>query len=102
MASNKVLYRNLKFDPEVDLIPISVAYTTCNVLIVSASGPINTVADVFADPQFIHRGMRIEADGVPGLRTPIRMSDAALGTSRRSPKLGEHTDEVLAGLHSRK
>jgi crotonobetainyl-CoA:carnitine CoA-transferase CaiB-like acyl-CoA transferase len=66
------------------------------------AGPINTVADVFADPQFIHRGMRIEADGVPGLRTPIRMSDAALGTSRRSPKLGEHTDEVLAGLHSRK
>src|ERR1700752_5247179 len=34
MASNKVLYRNLKFDTEVDLVPISVAYTTCNVLIV--------------------------------------------------------------------
>jgi tripartite-type tricarboxylate transporter receptor subunit TctC len=43
MASNKVLYRNLKFDPEVDLIPISVAYTTCNVLILSAAGPIKTV-----------------------------------------------------------
>lgn len=39
MASNKVLYRNLKFDTEVDLIPISVAYTTCNALIVPASGP---------------------------------------------------------------
>ena len=37
MASNKVLYRNLKFDTEVDLIPISVAYTTCNALIVPAA-----------------------------------------------------------------
>ncbi len=62
------------------------------------AGPINTVADVFVDPQFIHRGMQIEADGVPGLRTPIRMSEAVLDTSRRSPKLGEHTDEVLAEL----
>jgi tripartite-type tricarboxylate transporter receptor subunit TctC len=49
MASNKVLYRNLKFDPEVDLIPISVAYTTCNVLIVSASSPIKSVADLIAE-----------------------------------------------------
>ena len=49
MASNKVLYRNLKFDTEVDLVPISVAYTTCNVLIVSASGPIKSVADLIAE-----------------------------------------------------
>ena len=45
MASNKVLYKNLKFDTEVDLIPISVAYTTCNVLIVPVSGP-KTVAEL--------------------------------------------------------
>jgi len=49
MASNKVLYRNLKFDTEVDLVPISVAYTTCNTLIVSASGPIKSVADLVAE-----------------------------------------------------
>jgi tripartite-type tricarboxylate transporter receptor subunit TctC len=48
MASNKVLYRNLKFDTEVDLIPISVAYTTCNALIVPASGP-KTVAELIAE-----------------------------------------------------
>ena len=45
MASNKVLYRNLKFDTEVDLIPLSVAYTTCNALIVPVSGP-KTVAEL--------------------------------------------------------
>jgi tripartite-type tricarboxylate transporter receptor subunit TctC len=47
MASNKVLYRNLKFDTEVDLIPISVAYTTCNALIVPEAGP-KTVAELIA------------------------------------------------------
>jgi tripartite-type tricarboxylate transporter receptor subunit TctC len=47
MASNKVLYRNLKFDTEVDLIPISVAYTTCNALIVPVSGP-KTLAELIA------------------------------------------------------
>jgi len=54
------------------------------------AGPINTVEDVFADPQFIARQMRIGPDGVPGLRTPIRFSDAELKLDKRSPKLGEH------------
>ncbi|MDT6938691.1 CaiB/BaiF CoA-transferase family protein [Brucella pseudogrignonensis] len=55
------------------------------------AGPINTVEDVFADPQFIARQMRIDPDGVPGLRTPIRFSDAELKLDKRSPKLGEHS-----------
>lgn len=55
------------------------------------AGPINKVEDVFADPQFIARQMRIDPDGVPGLRTPIRFSDAELKLDRRSPKLGEHS-----------
>ena len=48
MASNKVLYKNLKFDTEVDLIPISVAYTTCNALIVPVTGP-KTVGELIAE-----------------------------------------------------
>ncbi len=37
------------------------------------AGPINTVAEVFADPQVIARGMRIEPEGaaIAGLATPI-------------------------------
>ena len=58
------------------------------------AGPINTVADVFADPQFIARNMKIDPDGVPGLRTPIRFSDAELKLDKRSPNLGEHSSEV--------
>lgn len=56
------------------------------------AGPINRVSDVFADPQFIARGMKIEPDGIPGVRTPIRFSDSKLELTRRAPKLGEHDE----------
>jgi crotonobetainyl-CoA:carnitine CoA-transferase CaiB-like acyl-CoA transferase len=54
------------------------------------AGPINSVADVFADPQFIHRGMKITPEGVPGMRTPITFSGTPLKLDRPSPKRGEH------------
>jgi crotonobetainyl-CoA:carnitine CoA-transferase CaiB-like acyl-CoA transferase len=54
------------------------------------AGPINSVADVFEDPQFVHRGMKIAPDGVPGIRTPITFSGTPLALDRPSPKLGEH------------
>ncbi|MCR9220131.1 MAG: CoA transferase [Alphaproteobacteria bacterium] len=67
---------------------------------VTPAGPINTVADMFADPQVRHRGLRIEPEGTPGVRTPIAFSRSPLTLDRRAPKLGEHTQEVRreAGL----
>jgi crotonobetainyl-CoA:carnitine CoA-transferase CaiB-like acyl-CoA transferase len=59
------------------------------------AGPINTVADLFADPQFVSRGMRIDPEGTPGVRSPIAMSESPLVLARRSPKLGEHEAEIL-------
>jgi crotonobetainyl-CoA:carnitine CoA-transferase CaiB-like acyl-CoA transferase len=66
------------------------------------AGPINTLADVFADPQVIAREMRIERpsaaakDGkIPGIRTPIKIDGVAAAAERASPRLGEHTAEVL-------
>ncbi|WP_425418467.1 CaiB/BaiF CoA transferase family protein [Oricola indica] len=59
------------------------------------AGPINTVEDVLADPQIVHRGMQIAPGGVPGLRTPISFAGAPAPVSDRpSPKCGEHTDEI--------
>lgn len=52
------------------------------------AGPINTVEEVFSDPQFIHRGMKVECNGIPGLRTPILFSDAELAVGKPSPRLG--------------
>jgi crotonobetainyl-CoA:carnitine CoA-transferase CaiB-like acyl-CoA transferase len=58
------------------------------------AGPINSVADVFADPQFIHRAMRISPDGIPGVRTPITFEDGPAASGLRAPKLGEHGTEI--------
>jgi crotonobetainyl-CoA:carnitine CoA-transferase CaiB-like acyl-CoA transferase len=58
------------------------------------AGPINSVADVFNDPQFIARHMHIQPDDVPGVRTPIIFSDSELNLERRAPRLGEHNDDL--------
>jgi crotonobetainyl-CoA:carnitine CoA-transferase CaiB-like acyl-CoA transferase len=67
------------------------------------AGPINTVADVFADPQVIARGMRIDlpssaakGGAIPSVRSPIIMNGEPMAAERPSPRLGEHTDVVLS------
>lgn len=62
------------------------------------AGPINRIDEVFADPQVLARKMALDMDGVPGVRTPIQFSDAALTFDRPSPKVGEHTQEILNEL----
>ncbi len=53
------------------------------------AGPINDLGEVFADPQVAARGMRIAVDGLPGVRSPFRFSDADLNLGRASPRLGD-------------
>ncbi|ANY78588.1 CoA-transferase [Microvirga ossetica] len=67
------------------------------------AGPINTVADVFADPQVIARGMKIDlpseaarGGAIPSVRSPIVMDGQPMTAQRPSPRLGEHTNEVLS------
>jgi len=55
---------------------------------------------VFADPQVIARGLRIElphalAGTVPGVANPIRLSASPVAYDRGPPVLGEHTAQVL-------
>ncbi len=59
------------------------------------AGPINSVDQVFDDPQFNFRGMKISPEGIPGLRTPITMSKSALDLEQSSPAIGQHTNEIL-------
>lgn len=57
------------------------------------AGPINDMAEVFADPQIIHRRMKVDLDGVPSVRLPISFSDADVMPKRPSPTLG--SDQAL-------
>ena len=67
------------------------------------AGAINTIEEMFADPQIVARGLRIDlpdAAGtvIPGVRTPVVLSETPLRYERPSPRLGEHNAEVLAEL----
>lgn len=53
------------------------------------AGPINAIDAVFADPQVIARGMRIDLDDVPGVRSPFSFSGAELALDRPSPRKGQ-------------
>ena len=53
------------------------------------AGPINTLDEVMVDPQVVAREMQIELEGVPGIRSPFKFSDARLALHRPAPKLGE-------------
>lgn len=52
------------------------------------AGPINQIEQVFADPQVVARGLRVDLDGVPGVRSPFTFSDADLALERPSPRMG--------------
>lgn len=53
------------------------------------AGPINDLAEVFDDPQVRARGMRVDPEGVPGVRSPFRFSESDLSLDRPSPRLGQ-------------
>ncbi|MEO8600477.1 MAG: CoA transferase, partial [bacterium] len=63
-------------------------------------GPINNLAQVFADPQVQSREMRVDvphptAGSVPQVRHPVRFSGDATVAMQAPPTLGQHTDQVL-------
>lgn len=66
-------------------------------------GPVNDLAQVFADPQVVARGLAIELPHALGGRvaqvaSPIRLSETPVEYRRAPPLLGEHTDQVLQAL----
>ena len=64
-------------------------------------GPINNIADVYADPQVQAREMMVEmehpqAGRVRNIGIPVKLSETPGSVRRPAPTLGQHTNEVLA------
>ena len=64
-------------------------------------GPINSIAEVFADPQVKHRGLRFElphalGGKLPQVKNPVFFSRNTLVYSTPPPLLGADTERVLA------
>ncbi|PQA77314.1 CaiB/BaiF CoA-transferase family protein [Rhodoferax sp. TS-BS-61-7] len=73
-------------------------------------GPINTVDQAFADAQVQARGLvqkqalapvataQTAIESIATVASPLRLGDAPVQLRHAPPALGEHTDDVLAGL----
>ena len=91
-----VLAERMKSRPRADwLAALDAAKVPC--------GPINDLADVFADPQVLERGMRLPvphplSDRLELVASPMKLSATPVSLRCAPPLLGQHTDEVLAEL----
>jgi crotonobetainyl-CoA:carnitine CoA-transferase CaiB-like acyl-CoA transferase len=66
-------------------------------------GPINTLTDVFEDPQVVAREVIVEMPHASGetvqvIANPVRLSATPPSYRSAAPTLGQHTEEVLARL----
>jgi crotonobetainyl-CoA:carnitine CoA-transferase CaiB-like acyl-CoA transferase len=91
-ATNADRIRNR--DPLIALLAPAIALRHRDELLASLAasgipaGPINDVAEVFADPQVVARGMRIDRNGVPGVASPIVIDGRRQVSAGPSPALG--------------
>ena len=59
------------------------------------AGPVNNVAQAFAQPHVAHRDMLLEGEGhrAPGI--PVKLAQTPGRVARRPPRFGEHAREIL-------
>ena len=62
------------------------------------AGPINTVAEAFAEPQAVARGAVQEIAGSVAPRSPMRFSAASIAADLPPPRLDEHGNAIRAAL----
>ncbi len=67
------------------------------------AGPINSISQALADPQAVHRGMRVTAEGgalgkVPLIGSPVRIDGERTDSELPPPALGEHGDLLAEWL----
>lgn len=106
VSNSKRVTHQATLDPILDAIFITQPRAHWLAALKSAgvpAGSINTVPEVFDDPQVAHRAMlrhlpHPTAKSVPQVMNPLRFATADLRADRAPPLLGQHTAEVLAEL----
>lgn len=60
------------------------------------AAPVNSVRDAVMGPLATARGLRLDADGIPTIASPLRMSASPMTAPLRPPRLSEHADAICA------
>jgi formyl-CoA transferase len=64
------------------------------------AGPINSISQALADPQAAYREMVQHLERFRLVASPLRLDGQRASSDLPPPKLGEHTEEVLAEINS--
>ncbi len=66
------------------------------------AGPVNRIDQSFAEPQALHRGMKISLDHASApidlVGSPLNLSEGSISYRSAPPVLGQHTREVLSEI----
>lgn len=62
------------------------------------AGPVNTMDQAFAEEQVQAQQMQIDMDGIALVGSPLKLSETPVSYRVPPPRLGQHTDDILAGL----
>lgn len=62
------------------------------------AAPVNSVRDAVMGPLATARGLRIDADGIPMIASPLRMSASPMTAPQRPPRLSEHAESICDAL----
>ena len=57
--------------------------------------PVLTIAEALDNEQLQARGMVVEADGIPQLAPPYKLSDYEFSIERNAPAPGQHSEDIL-------
>lgn len=62
------------------------------------AGPVNTMDQAFAEEQVQAQQMQIDMDGIALVGSPLKLSETPVSYRVPPPRLGQHTDDILASL----
>jgi crotonobetainyl-CoA:carnitine CoA-transferase CaiB-like acyl-CoA transferase len=62
------------------------------------AGPVNTMDQAFAEEQVQAQEMQIDMNGIALVGSPLKLSETPVSYRVPPPRLGQHTDDILAGL----
>lgn len=62
------------------------------------AGPVNTMDQAFAEEQVQAQQMQIDMNGIALVGSPLKLSETPVSYRVPPPRLGQHTDDILAGL----
>jgi tripartite-type tricarboxylate transporter receptor subunit TctC len=78
LSINPLIFKNLSYDPEKDLVPVGVLYKTAFVIVVAADGPYKSMKDLFAAAGDKSRKLSFGSNAVGG---PIHLHSERLASS---------------------